>query len=40
LTVRVKMATLTPLKEEMLSSDFGSDDQADIGNDRYLAHAV
>jgi len=29
-----------PLKEELLSSDLDSDDQADIGNDRYLAHAV
>jgi len=34
------MATSTPLKEELLSSDLDSDDQADIGNDRYLAHAV
>ena len=31
----VLMATSIPLKEELLS-----DDQADIGNDRYLAHAV
>ena len=36
----VLMATSIPLKEELLSSDLDSDDQADIGNDRYLAHAV
>ena len=36
----VLMATSTPLKEELLSSDLNSDDQADIGNDRDLAHAV
>ena len=36
----VLMAASTPLKEELLSSDLDSDDQADIGNDRYVAHAV
>ena len=29
-----------PSEGELLSSDLDSDDQADIGNDRYLAHAV
>ena len=36
----VLMATSAPLKEELLSWDLDSDDQADIGNDMYLAHAV
>ena len=36
----VLKAPSIPLKEELLSSDLNSDHQADIGNDRYLAHAV
>jgi len=36
----VLMATSTPQKKKLFSSDLNSDDQANIGNDRYLAHAV
>ena len=36
----VLMATSTPQKKKPFSSDLNGDDQADIGNDRYLAHAV